>query len=263
MGAGASSDGGELEQLVACTYLLGQALASMSFPDMYRVQDFHAADAPRLRSASTGLLDDGDAAPGSSSGGGGGAVFDYGSRFNVLVSGERVVLDDVAGENGDGWTPLHACCHSQATVAAALAIVAELKRTGASLEGKTRRGPGAYNAGWTALHMAAAYGVEPVVSALVDAGADVRCRNSLGWTPLMEACHRGFDAIVDRLLKAPGGTRDLGHVPDADDARKFPFARPPPQSARGSDAIVFDVTSTCRGRPGSQKISETPMCKGL
>ena len=47
MGAGASADGGELEQLVACTYLLGQALSSMSFPDMYRIQDFHADDAPR------------------------------------------------------------------------------------------------------------------------------------------------------------------------------------------------------------------------
>ena len=57
MGAGASADGGELEQLVACTYLLGQALSSMSFPDMYRIQDFHADDAPRLRS-DLGLLAD-------------------------------------------------------------------------------------------------------------------------------------------------------------------------------------------------------------
>ena len=34
MGASASTAGGELEELVACTYILGQALASMSFPDM-------------------------------------------------------------------------------------------------------------------------------------------------------------------------------------------------------------------------------------
>ena len=232
MGAGASSDGGELEQLVACTYLLGQALASMSFPDMYRVQDFHAADAPKLQSASNGLLG-GVSEPPISQADGSVPVFDYGSRFNVLVGGERVVVDDPALENEDGWTSLHACCHSQGTVAAALAIVEEFARRKAGFEAKTRRGPGAYNAGWTALHMAAAYGVEPVVSALVDGGADVRCRNSLGWTPLMEACHRGFDQIVEKLLKAPGGTRDLGHVPDADDARKFPFARPPPQSALG------------------------------
>ena len=230
MGAGASSDGGELEQLVACTYLLGQALASMSFPDMYRIQDFHAEDAPALRSA-RGLAADRENAAREAA-----QPFDYGSRFNVMVSGERIVLDDVARENPDGWTPLHACCHSHATTTAALAIVEELVRNRASLEARTRRGPGAYNAGWTPLHMAAAYGVEPVVAALLDAGADARCRNSLSWTPLHEACHRGFEPIVRRLLAAPGAAADLGHVPDGDAARRFPFARPPPQSCLGEAA---------------------------
>ncbi|KAH8054918.1 hypothetical protein JL721_10335 [Aureococcus anophagefferens] len=136
MGAGASSDGGELEQLVACTYLLGQALASMSFPDMYRIQDFHAEDAPALRSA-RGLAADRENAAREAA-----QPFDYGSRFNVMVSGER---------------------------------------------------------------------------------AD-------------SACHRGFEPIVRRLLAAPGAAADLGHVPDGDAARRFPFARPPPQSCLGEAA---------------------------
>ena len=34
--------------------------------------------------------------------------------------------------------------------------------------------------------MAAAYGVEPVVAALLEAGADARCRNSSEWTPGQE-----------------------------------------------------------------------------
>ncbi|KAK7247791.1 hypothetical protein SO694_00122092 [Aureococcus anophagefferens] len=83
MGAGASSDGGELEQLVACTYLLGQALASMSFPDMYRIQDFHAEDAPALRSA-RGLAADRENAAREAA-----QPFDYGSRFNVMAARAR------------------------------------------------------------------------------------------------------------------------------------------------------------------------------
>ena len=195
MGAGASSDGGELEQLVACTYLLGQALASMSFPDMYRIQDFHADDAPArpggyqtryqtsfedaprgagvvlhnlveispdryaarpafaqirfprrppLRSV-RGLEADREAAAA--------APFDYGARFHVQVSGERVVVDDVDFQNDDGWTPLHACCHNHQTVAAALDVLREMRSRGSSLERRTTRGPGAHQSGWTALYV--------------------------------------------------------------------------------------------------------------
>ncbi|KAH8096320.1 hypothetical protein JL720_3685 [Aureococcus anophagefferens] len=201
MGAGASSDGGELEQLVACTYLLGQALASMSFPDMYRIQDFHAEDAPALRSA-RGLAADRENAAREAA-----QPFDYGSRFNVMVSGERIVLDDVARENPDGWTPLHACCHSHATTTAALAIVEARAQPGEPRG--ARGGARAHNAGWTPLHMAAAYGVEPVVAALLDAGADARCRNSLSWTPLHEACHRGFEPISCLGEAARCGFKDI------------------------------------------------------
>ncbi|KAH8060440.1 hypothetical protein JL722_4535 [Aureococcus anophagefferens] len=179
MGAGASSDGGELEQLVACTYLLGQALASMSFPDMYRIQDFHAEDAPALRSA-RGLAADRENAAREAA-----QPFDYGSRFNVMVSGERIVLDDVARENPDGWTPLHACCHSHATTTAALAIVEELVRNRASLEARTRRGGPARapkdlanGIGWTPLHEAAFYNHVDVVRSLLVYGADATLRDA-------------------------------------------------------------------------------------
>lgn len=224
MGAGASADGGELEQLVACTYLLGQALASMSFPDMYRVQDFHADDAPALRS-DVGLLADRENEERDSD-----APFDYSERFCVVVSGERIVLDDVEVSNDDGWTPLHACCHNHQTMGAALEILKELQRRGASLEHKTIRGPGAYASGWTLLHMASAYGVEPMVEALLEAGADPDTQNDQQWTPLLEACHRGFDGIVRKLL--PKNTT-LNHIPDADASKAFPLAKPPPQSALG------------------------------
>ena len=233
MGAGVSTAGGELEELVACTCLLGQALASMSFPDMYRIQDFHSPNAPRLSASSRwGRQEEPQATSGP--------VFNYSTVFNVMVGGERIVVDDVTTVNLDGWTPahtasserphsvrdlcltvknkfktldkcrpLHASCHSHATVAAALSIVEELRRVGGDLDCKTRRGPGAYNSGWTPLHMACAYGIEPVVLALLEAGANPRCQNSLGWTPLLEACHRGFVSIVKLLLDNTRKPSDL------------------------------------------------------
>ena len=224
MGAGASADGGELEQLVACTYLLGQALSSMSFPDMYRIQDFHADDAPRLRS-DLGLLADRENEEREEE-----RPFDYSERFHVTVSGERIVIDDIEQANEDGWTPLHACCHNHQTMGAALDILKELVKRKASLERKTVRGPGAYASGWTVLHMAAAYGVEPLVEALLEAGADVNTKNDQGWTPLLEACHRGFDGIVRKLL---AGNKTLDHIPDVEQSKAFPLAKPPPQSALG------------------------------
>ena len=96
---------------------------------------------------------------------------------------------DFERANEDGWTPLHACCHNHQTMGAALDILKEIVKRKASLERKTVRGPGAYASGWTVLHMAAAYGVEPLVEALLEAGADVNTKNDQGWTPL-PACHR-------------------------------------------------------------------------
>ena len=50
MGGGASNLRSDMEELISCTYLLGRTLASMSFPDMYRLQDFHSPSAPALKS---------------------------------------------------------------------------------------------------------------------------------------------------------------------------------------------------------------------
>lgn len=50
-----------------------------------------------------------------------------------------------------GWTPLHACCHSSTTAKAGLAIIAwvlEHGGKGSDFDGKTKRGPGAFNSGW-------------------------------------------------------------------------------------------------------------------
>jgi hypothetical protein len=47
MGAGASSV--HEVDLGVTTLVLGQALAAITFPDMFRLQDFHSPRAPRLR----------------------------------------------------------------------------------------------------------------------------------------------------------------------------------------------------------------------
>jgi ankyrin repeat protein len=129
---------------------------------------------------------------------------------------------------------LHACCHSQATVEAGLAIIEEMKQRRCGFEQKTLRGPGAGNEGWTALHMAAAYGIAPLVVCLIAAGANANTLNSLTWSPLNEACHRGFVVIARELVSV--GHADVKHLPDVDAHRRAPFARPPPQSPLGEAA---------------------------
>jgi ankyrin repeat protein len=85
-------------------------------------------------------------------------------------------------------------------VSAGLAIIDEMKKRKCGFELKTKRGPGAGNEGWTALHMAAAYGIAPLVVCLISAGADANSLNSLTWSPLNEACHRGFAVIARELV---------------------------------------------------------------
>jgi hypothetical protein len=204
------------------TVLLGRAIAAMSFPDMYRLQDFHSSKAPLLASsepnhfiftvsggAQFGLEDeemdpfasliaasgshasraasiaaDGQQRQSRAEGGEGGGEeggeegaaaaepFDYEDpRYLVVVANdERVVLEGVGEANADGWTALHACCHSPQTASAGLAVVEAMRRSGRGFEQRTLRGPGTGNKGWTALHMACAYGVEPLVVALCAAG---------------------------------------------------------------------------------------------
>ena len=75
--------------------------------------------------------------------------------------------------------------------------------------------------------------MEPLVSKLVDAGADVNCVNCYGYTPLLEACHRGFVAIVGVLL-ANGAKPD--YIPPEELSAQSPFVSSPPQAALGEAA---------------------------
>jgi len=64
----------------------------------------------------------------------------------VVANDERVVLEgDLTATNHDGWTPLHACCHSAAATSAGLTVIDAMRRQGCSFEQRTRRGPGSGN----------------------------------------------------------------------------------------------------------------------
>jgi ankyrin repeat protein len=80
---------------------------------------------------------------------------------------------------------------------------------------------------------ACAYGVEPLVIKLVEAGADVNSTNCYGYTPLLEACHRGFIAICAQLVA--GGAK-LNYIPPEDLSSASPFVSSPAQSALGEAA---------------------------
>lgn len=121
---------------------------------------------------------------------------------------------------------------------AAFKIIEEMQRRGGSLDTKTLRGPGIFNAGWTALHMATAYGLEPVVVALLRAGADPNCRNSYGFTPLFEASHRGFLGIAKHLVEAKA---HLNSLPTEEETDNCPLLSAPPQTPLG-EAARFGFT---------------------
>jgi ankyrin repeat protein len=80
--------------------------------------------------------------------------------------------------------------------------------------------------------------VEPLAEALIKEGADINCKNCFGYTPLLEACHRGFVNIVGFLVKAEGSTDriDLGHIPREEDSMASPFVSSPAQAALGEAA---------------------------
>ena len=78
------------------------------------------------------------------------------------------------------------------------------------------------------LYRACAYGVEPLVVHLLTNGADPNCTNSFGYTPLLEACHRGFHEIVKMLIQK--GAR-LDYIPPEDLSSQSPFVSAPAQAA--------------------------------
>ncbi|RHY15046.1 hypothetical protein DYB32_010795, partial [Aphanomyces invadans] len=129
------------------------------------------------------------------------------SKYLVVhVGDDRIVVDlaMINTPNNDGWTPLHASCHTLNAVDAGKAILKAVlaQDPSADLNIKTSRGPGSFSSGYTPLHIACAYGMEALVVKLIQAKADVHVTNSVQWTPLHEACHRGYTSIVKELLHA-------------------------------------------------------------
>lgn len=229
MGGGASSQG--LEEALAETFMLGRAIVAVTFPGMYRIYDFHSSKAPPIKNASPfsmfGGLVDSDEEPDDAEQQTKDPD-DYKHLFSVKVGNDTIYIEDVCEVNEAGWTALHTCCMSFQTVEAGCAIIDEMVKKDASLDVKTVTGPGAFNSGWTPLHMACAYGVEPLVEKLVACGANVNTSNSYRCTPLLEACHRGFLTVVKMLLK---GNVNLSYNPSDDGSATSPFVCSPSQSA--------------------------------
>ena len=146
MGGGASH--GSLEGLLQSTLMVGRAIASIyRNPGMYRLQDFHSSLAPRLKSnkAQNPFVFFGREPDEEEDLGPDPEPILYEHLFHVVVNEETIYFDDVCSENEAAWTPLHTCCMSFHTAQAGCAIIDEMQRRGASLNTKTRAGPGTFN----------------------------------------------------------------------------------------------------------------------
>lgn len=226
MGGGQSTSA-LMGEIIAATYVIGRAIATTTFPGMYRIYDFHSSKAPKIMAVNPSFnfyadsdeeIDEDE--PDES---------EYAHMFHVHVGEDTIYIENPIEVNEAGWTPLHACCMSFLTVQAGLALVDETERLGGDLNAKTTFGPGTYSKGWTALHMAAAYGIEPLVKRLIQAGVETHTVNSQGFTPLLEACHRGFLPIVSCLVSTSG--IPLDYIPPQELFSASPYARAPSQSA--------------------------------
>lgn len=249
MGGGASSLQG-VEDLITTTLMIGRAIAAISIPGMYRIYDFHYKNAPKLKNSgftnrSFILFGYDDEDEDDDSEGQRHRNIDdetnnepdpalYQHCFKVKVGDDIIYLDNPLAANDAGWTPLHTCCMSMTTVGAGLALIDYIVQRGGNIDAKTLIGPSSFNKGWTPLHMASAYGIEPLVEKLIEEGADVNSLNSLGYNPLLEACHRGFTGIVTHLLK--NRSIDLNYIPPLELAATSPFLGSPPHSAIGEAA---------------------------
>jgi ankyrin repeat protein len=115
-------------------------------------------------------------------------------------------------------------------VSAGLLLVDEFVRRGRGLDQKTIQGPGSFNREWSYLHMACAYGIEPLVKKLLQEKADPRIINCYGYSPLLEACHRGYLNVVSMLLKYMSPD-DVDYIPREDLSVQSPFVSAPAQAA--------------------------------
>jgi hypothetical protein len=128
----------------------------------------------------------------------------------VLLAHPDLRIDQV---NNAGETPL-----MMAALRDADTFVARLLDKGARIEGASDAG----RPGWTPLHYAAASPGSRSVQLLLARGAQVDARSPNGTTPLMMAAQYGTEDAVDALLKAGAGVKlrndlDLG---PADFARR-------------------------------------------
>ncbi|ETV97560.1 hypothetical protein H310_09465 [Aphanomyces invadans] len=237
MGGGISTNG-DLSQMIACTMLIGEAMFQgldpryVRFPDMYRLYDFHVGKT-KFRTykpggatyvvfnadGSSGVIDRVTGAPPPEVDDSPRDDIDEDDKSKYLVvhfGDDRIVVDlaMINTPNKDGWTPLHASCHTLNAVDAGKAILKAVlaQDPSADLNIKTSRGPGSFSSGYTPLHIACAYGMEALVVKLIQAKADVHVTNSVQWTPLHEACHRGYTSIVKELLHA--GAKHDGVCPE-------------------------------------------------
>lgn len=219
---------GGVEQLLATTIMIGKAISGMSFPGMYRLHDFHSDLAPPLAKSTFFFFGFGGEEEEIEEEGA--HVVDraqYEHLFHVNVGEETIYLEEPLAVNEAGWTPLHTCCMSLQTLEAAMRLIDENVRVGGNLDIKTKHGPGTFNSGWTCLHIATAYGIEPIVARLVKEGAQISTYNSFGYSPILESCHRGFVDIAKVLINAGA---DLHYIPTEADWSKSPFVTSPSQS---------------------------------
>jgi hypothetical protein len=179
-GGGASSMQGDMD-LITATYIMGKAIAAIQFPGVYRIYDFHSSKAPKLAASRKFSFymdsDEEDEAEDVDNFNNADPTV-YECFFSVKVGEDMIYLEDPMEVNDAGWTPLHACCMSFSTAPAAAALIEYIVQHRGNLDVKTINGPGSFNSGWTSLHMACAYGIEPIVDALVKAGANVNSINS-------------------------------------------------------------------------------------
>jgi len=158
----------------------------------------------------------------------------HNGKFAVVVGFDRVILASPHFQNKDGWTPLHACCHSFTTVDAALVLIEQIGKEGGDFNLGTTQGPGANASNWTPLLMASAYGLAAVVQALLThTTVSIDPINSIGMTPLLECCARGYGDIARQLIAAGA---DVSHLPPSDMFRGTPFVRPHAQRPLGESA---------------------------
>lgn len=231
-----------LDDLLSATFHIGNSIAAVSFPGMFRIYDFHSKKAPKLKSASVGMAMFSRKGNPFSTNPDDNMIMDaaeeedeadpnvYSQFFRIDVGNDIIYLEDPAYLNDSGWNALHTCCMSFSTVEAGLKLIEELVRIGEELDHKTINGPGSFNSQWTALHMACAYGVEPLALRLLQEKANPTVQNSFGYTPLLEACHRGFVNIVSMLVQFQT-PNDIDYIAKEELSIQSPFVSAPAQSA--------------------------------